>query len=142
MNPERYSERQAAKAIRPNCEYESDNGVQRKVEELEINIGDVVDGKLIKEDNNSKDDEGGSSDADSEHEDFEPRQGESGAQDLPRGCAEDKDRDDLQAKPPIVAGTPVAPTQAELDVHNCMGHAVYRQWCEACITGQGREDQH
>ncbi len=23
-----------------------------------------------------------------------------------------------------------------------MGHAQYRNWCEACVHGQGREDQH
>lgn len=56
--------------------------------------------------------------------------------------AQDAEREYLQARPPVTAPTPHTPTQASIDSHNAMGHAVYRCWCEACVTGQGREDRH
>ena len=34
------------------------------------------------------------------------------------------------------------PGRDEVDVHEVMGHAQYRAWCEDCVYGQGREDLH
>ncbi len=102
-------------------------------------MGDIVEGEIVTEAQvdakDSKNDEGHDSDADSECAEFEP-------QDSREANADDDGRDDLQTEPPMIASTPYTPTQGEIDTHNSMGHAVYRAWCESCITGQGREDPH
>ena len=36
---------------------------------------------------------------------------------------------------------PIRPTQEEVDKH-CLNHAVYRNWCEFCVRGRGKEDPH
>ncbi len=63
------------------------------------------------------------------------------------GTADDpafKPEDDqgLEARAPKIVASPDLPSQAEIDVHNAMGHALFRSWCEACVTGQGREAGH
>ena len=47
-----------------------------------------------------------------------------------------------EVQPPQVAAQPQLPCRDQIDVHEAMGHAQYRSWCEACIHGQGREDRH
>ena len=47
-----------------------------------------------------------------------------------------------EVSPPKVASQPHLPSRDEVDVHEAMGHAQYRCWCEACVHGQGREDLH
>ncbi len=44
--------------------------------------------------------------------------------------------------PPQVASQPRLPSREQVDLHEAMGHAQYRSWCEDCIFGQGREDRH
>ena len=41
-----------------------------------------------------------------------------------------------------VKKSPMAPSKAMRDVHEAMGHAVFRNWCGACIKGRGRNDSH
>ena len=36
---------------------------------------------------------------------------------------------------------PIRPTQEEVDKH-CLNHAVYRNWCEFCVRGRGKENPH
>ena len=47
-----------------------------------------------------------------------------------------------EVQPPQVAAQPRLPCRDQIDVHEAMGHAQYRSWCEACVHGQGREDRH
>ena len=48
-------------------------------------------------------------------------------------------RGEEEVEPPKVAAQPRLPGRDEVDVHEAMGHAQYRNWCEACVYGQGRE---
>ena len=36
---------------------------------------------------------------------------------------------------------PIRPSQEEVDRH-CLNHAVYRNWCEFCVRGRGKEAPH
>ena len=47
-----------------------------------------------------------------------------------------------EVQAPQVASQPRLPSRDEQDVHEAMGHAQYRRWCEPCVHGQGREDRH
>jgi hypothetical protein len=47
-----------------------------------------------------------------------------------------------EVAPPKVATQPRLPDRGEVDLHEAMGHARFRNWCEACVFGQGREDLH
>ena len=47
-----------------------------------------------------------------------------------------------EACPPKVAAQPRLPSRDEIYVHDAMGHAQYRSWCESCVYGQGREYLH
>ena len=47
-----------------------------------------------------------------------------------------------EVQPPRVATQPNLPCRDQIYVHEAMGHAQYRSWCEACVHGQGREDRH
>ena len=48
------------------------------------------------------------------------------------------DLGDEEVQAPQVASQPRLPSKDEQDVHEAMGHAQYRSWCESCIYGQGR----
>ena len=37
---------------------------------------------------------------------------------------------------------PKLPTKEEVETHNLMGHAEYRNWCEICVKAWGRDDAH
>ena len=37
---------------------------------------------------------------------------------------------------------PKSPTQAEIDLHNLMGHIPYRNWCPAFVKAQGKDWGH
>ncbi len=56
--------------------------------------------------------------------------------------AEDPALGEEETEPPKVAAQPRLPGRDEVDVHEAMGHAQFRNWCEPCIYGQGREDLH
>ena len=36
---------------------------------------------------------------------------------------------------------PMKPSQAEVDRHN-LNHATFRDWCEHCVRGRAKNDQH
>ena len=36
---------------------------------------------------------------------------------------------------------PIKPSQAEVDRHN-LNHATFRDWCEFCVKGRGKEMPH
>ena len=59
-----------------------------------------------------------------------------------QGPAKDVTPGEEEMDPPRVAVQPRLPSRDEVDVHEAMGHAQYRNWCETCIYGQGREDLH
>lgn len=42
---------------------------------------------------------------------------------------------------PVAAGAPDKPTPEEVTRHN-LTHVPYAPWCEACVCGSGRENQH
>ncbi len=90
--------------------------------------------------------ESDSGSADGSDEDAEPGGG-------PRGDCEhdeeaghdvgvDEKLGEEEVSPPQVATQPRLPSRDECDVHEAMGHTQFRNWCEACIHGQGREDLH
>ena len=41
-----------------------------------------------------------------------------------------------------VKKSPMAPSKAMREDHEAMGHAVFRNWCGACVKGRGRNDSH
>ena len=50
------------------------------------------------------------------------------------GAAEEFDR---RAKP-----APYSPSAADKDHHETTGHAIFRNWCDSCIQGRGRDAPH
>ncbi len=118
-----------------------------KLMEEEIEVGafdDEIDGSAI---------DSGSADEDQEADAEAPEHAGKGEKPDHEGAGdqtEEVERDPGQDPPlgeeevraPQVASQPRLPSRDEQDVHEAMGHAQYRRWCEACVHGQGREDRH
>ena len=49
--------------------------------------------------------------------------------------------EEAEARTPLVARRPQAPTKAEVDAHFPL-HAEYRDWCPHCVAGKGMSTQH
>ena len=44
--------------------------------------------------------------------------------------------------PKAVKRSPVTPSHAERDSHEARGHATFRNWCDSCVKGRGRDGKH
>ena len=54
----------------------------------------------------------------------------------------EEDEEPLEAEIPRVRMIPKNPTRREKQEHEDSGHAVYRNWCAACVEGRGVGGQH
>ena len=58
------------------------------------------------------------------------------------GAADSDMQGQEQASTVRARQAPAEPTQKERDDHEASGHAVYRNWCRACVAARGRSDAH
>ncbi len=65
-----------------------------------------------------------------------------GCEEATNGEAQEREIGSEEVRQPQVASQPYLPSKDERDVHDAMGHAQFRSWCEPCVEGQGREDRH
>ena len=58
---------------------------------------------------------------------------------LPEGNQENYENIDVgqELEVPSLIRTPLAPTQKKREEHEATGHAVYRDWCAACLGAKG-----
>ena len=84
----------------------------------------------------------GSSETGGAEEDGEPGAGAGGedAREVPERSVADDGAGEHRV--PKKAMTPVEPRMHELEEHRLSGHATYRNWCDACVTGQGLATAH
>ena len=54
----------------------------------------------------------------------------------------EEDEEPLEAEIPRVRMNPKNPTSREKQEHEDSGHAVYSNWCAACVEGRGVGGQH
>ena len=48
----------------------------------------------------------------------------------------------VEGEEPVLPKHGCKPSQDQVDKHRASGHVPYRNWCEECIEGQGKEDGH
>ena len=53
------------------------------------------------------------------------------------GMGNDEEEEPLEAEIPRARMNPKNPTSREKQEHEDSGHAVYRNWCAACVEGRG-----
>ncbi len=84
----------------------------------------------------------GEADAEAHEPECDARRAREHDDEAAQGSAQGPVLGEEEVSPPQVATQPRLPSKDELDVHEAMGHAQFRNWCEPCVFGQGREDLH
>ena len=61
--------------------------------------------------------------------------------DVKEGSSETPIEQGEESRHPKGLTTPIRPSQHEVDKHN-LNHATFRNWCEFCVKGRGKEAPH
>ena len=89
----------------------------------------------------------GQEEARSGEEDSAPMEGDGGnaaSQEGERAGAPDPDEeplDDEEGRAPVLRRSPASPSRQEVEEHMAT-HIPFREWCEHCVRGRGRNDPH